>query len=341
MIGRRTLSPIGIELTAESVRVLQLRRTAAGWATQDQLHMPRLDTQTTWSSAEVTRLAAALDRRRFRGRFVVLALPHRDTCRGLLEVTPEPHGDPLLAAARDLERSHGLEPGSYELAAWLPPATARRRQTAVCVSGCRHAVTHELLRQFDRVGLTCRAIDTRAFALSRVVDLEGQAGPHLTAVLDLDLDAAELILLHRGGVVYQRALMDAGLQNALRPLADRGLERDAAWRALTRFGLGQVESEAGRVLRGTLLAAVQQLVREVRPALDYAGRMLADLPLRRFTLVGPGASVPLLDYELRQQLQLEPASSRPTPVLSDEADPAAAVTLGLTLHPEEAAWAAA
>lgn len=335
------ISPIGVELTPGRIRAAQLRRTSSGWQLLDRFELSRPTEGPVCSADDALRLASTLRRRRFVGSDVVLSLPNRELIRGLLEVTHEKGGDPLRAAAKDVERTHRLEPGNYELAAWLPPASGNRRQTAVCVSGVAHAVSLPLLEAFDAAGLYVAAIDSRACALTRAIDTETRDGRHLTAVLDIEHPAGELMLLHQGSVVYQRPLIDAGLDQALRRLQEFGLEPDAAALALREYGMSDLETPVGKKVRDTLSHFVSGLIQEARPAIDYAARVYSDLPIRRFALVGEAAAVPLLGFEICQQLRLDAATTQPNQIVNVDPAPAYAVALGLTLHPEEATWAAA
>jgi Tfp pilus assembly PilM family ATPase len=176
--------------------------------------------------------------------------------------------------------------------------------------------------------------------LTRSVDTEAAAA-HLTAVLDLETTAGELLLLHQGSVVYQRPLIDAGLNQAYARLTAHGLDAEAAAFAVRAHGLRGLDSPQGRKVGEALSGYVRGLIEEATPALDYAGRVYADLPLQRFALVGEAGAVPLLGFELCQQLRLEAATTQPNWIDDHEPDPAYAIALGLALHPEEAAWAAA
>lgn len=337
-------TPIGLDLGAATLRAVQLQRRGSGWALRDVVEIRRQSPGPSFGAEEAARLAGVLRRRSFVGRGVVVSLPNRDLIRGLVEVasaTGTGEGEAFLSAAEEIERTHSLEPGGYELAAWLPPTSANRRQTAVCVNGCRHDAAESLLNVLEAAGLNVSAIDSRACAIGRALDPHVADESGLTAVLDIEPDATELVLLHRGGVAYQRPLFDAGLDQALQRLTDHGLDQATAAHCLRTVGLGDLESELGVKVRRAIRGFVTALVQEAGPALDYASRMFAELPVRRFAVVGQGATVPVLGYELQQQLRVHTASGLSIPVAGLEDHPACAVALGLALHPREVSWAAA
>ncbi|MEL7087820.1 MAG: hypothetical protein AAGL98_05160 [Planctomycetota bacterium] len=331
-------TPIGIEISTTSLRAVQLRRAGAAWAVHDQVTLPRTESAASFTSEQARRLVGVLRRRGFAGRRVVVSLPNRDVIRGLFEVEGKDAGDPFLAVARDIERTHHLEPGGYELAAWLPPASGLQRKSAVCVTGCTHDTARRVVGAFAAVGYDAAAIDGRATALGRVVE---SPGDRLTVALDIEHESAELVLLNDGSVVYQRPLMDAGLDQTHRRLADKGLSPEAAEHGLRTLGLADAQNPQGQMVRDVLLAYVQNLVQEARPALDYAARMYVDYPVGRLAVVGPGAKVPLLDYELRQQLGYDAAPLECAVALTSAVEPDFAVPLGLALHPQEVSWAVA
>ncbi len=335
-----TTTPIGLDLGATTLRAAQLRRSGDGWTSLDAIELSRLHPGQAFTAEEAQRLAAVLQRRSFVGRSLVVSLPNRDLIRGLIEVGGKAEGGPMLEAAVEIERTHGLEPGQYELAAWMPPTSGARRQTAVCVNGCRHDAAQSLLNAFDAAGLTVKALDSRACAIGRAFDTDSAASPSLTAVLDIESDGTELILLHQGGVVYQRPLIEAGLDQVEKRLAEHGLDAATTQHVLKTMGLATVQHAHAEPVRKALGNFTRSLAQEALPAMDYATRLYADLPIERFAVVGRGASVPLLGYEIQQQLRLT-ASASPIGVAGLDDAASFAIALGLTLHPEEASWAAA
>ncbi|MBB6429252.1 pilus assembly protein PilM [Algisphaera agarilytica] len=340
MIGRTPTTPIGLDLGDTVLRAVQLEQRNCRWEARDAIEMSRLYPGQPFNEDEARRLAAVLSRRSFVGQSLVVSLPNGELIRGLVEVNGKTEDGPMFEAALEIERTHALEPGTYELAAWLPPASGNRRQTAVCVNGCKHATSTALLDAFESAGLTVLALDSRACAIGRVLEPPRQGQPQLTAVLDIEAENTELTLIHDGNVVYQRALLDSGLNQAAKRLADHGLSETSARYSLSTFGLAHVEHDYAEPVRKALAGFVRGLVQEAEPALDYAARIYTDLPIERLAVVGCGAAVPALGYELQQQLRLA-TPAKPIEVASLDQAAAFAVALGMALHPEEVAWAAA
>ncbi|MEM9881342.1 MAG: hypothetical protein AAF800_00300 [Planctomycetota bacterium] len=336
---RRGYSSIGLDVTAEAVRAVQLRRVRSGWDIHETLTVARHGGGGGMDAAEARRIGTALRRRKFVGGEIRLALPNSQLIRGLLEVEPGPDGDALLAAAEEVERTRRLEPGTYELAAWRPTGASAGRRAAVCVGGCTHASAEAWLDGCAAGGWDVAVLDGRAHALGRVIggpaDAEAEG---VTAVLDVDSDDAELVLLRGDEVLYQRPLPGEGLMKAEKPLVDAGIDPDAARRGLRQRGLAEVRPGVDEAVRSAWRGYAEGLAHEVEPAFGYARRVFADLTIRGFALAGVAAEVPALEYELRQRLRLEPATRH---ALLPADDRGAAVALGMALGGGEVAWAAA
>ncbi|MEM9417877.1 MAG: pilus assembly protein PilM [Planctomycetota bacterium] len=340
MIGRPTTTPIGLDLGDTTLRAMQLQRRNGRWEVREAIEMSRLRPGKQFDEDEAHRLAAVLSRRSFTGQSLVVSLPNGELIRGLVEVNGKTEDGPMFEAALEIERTHVLEPGTYELAAWLPPAGSHRRQTAVCVNGCKHDTSTALLDAFEAAGLTVLALDSRACAIGRVLEPADRDQSQLTAVLDIEIDSTELTLIHDGNVVYQRALLDAGLNQAEKRLTEHGLSQESARHSLTTYGLIHVEHDYAEPVRKALIGFIRSLVQEAEPAIDYAARIYTDLPIERLAVVGSGAAVPALSYELQQQLRLA-TLAKPIEVVSLHQTASFAVALGMALHPEEVKWAAA
>ncbi len=323
------LSPIGVSLEADALRAVQYQHRGSGWALCDAVTVPREEASAPLAAEDVTLLAEVLKRRRFKGDRVAAALPNAELIRGLVEVKPDDH-EALLNAALEIERGNGLEPGTYELAAWEPDMPAESRQAAVVVNGCRHDDAERWLLWFNRAGLRLEALDSRSSAAARCVDTDrASAGDHLTAVLDIGRTESELILVRRGVVVYQRSLIDAGLGAAHAFLADQGLDHHLAAFVLHQ---GDDATHRHRATRDTAIARLARAVaQEADPALDYAARLYAPQVIERLAVIGEGASIDGLEEAVAQELSLATASTRRPDAGGETQDRAYTVATGLAL----------
>ncbi|MEO1237322.1 MAG: hypothetical protein AAFX76_11095, partial [Planctomycetota bacterium] len=90
------LSPIGVELSARSLRAVQLESRVGGWRVRDAVSLNRPVGDAALGIEEASRLAGVLRRRAFVGDRLVVSLPNRDVVRGLIEVAASA-ADPILA----------------------------------------------------------------------------------------------------------------------------------------------------------------------------------------------------------------------------------------------------
>ena len=334
MRSNRT-SPIGVSILGHAVQAVQYDRRGNGWALRDAVSMPRDNAAAAFTADEAHRLADIFRRRRFVGSDVVAAVPNTDLIRGLIEVKPD-HDSPLLAAALEVERTNGLASDTYELAAWPPELPQGSRQCAVMVNGCTHDAAHHLLDTFAQAGLELISLDSRAGSVARSVDTgQGFAGDHITAVLDIDRHATELVLVRRGVVVYQRSLIDAGLRHALNTLNEHGLDDNLAQHLLHQTPIDDEHDLNAAALSAALESFTQMLCTEADPALDYAARLYAPNVIKRLAVVGEGARVSGLEDLLMQRLSLASCSTRRPDLTGLQDDRRFAVESGLAVAPAQ------
>src|SRR5437773_982313 len=97
----RGRSPIGIDLGAHSIKVVQLRACGDGrWRMHALARLPRATPGAAVQTEEIARLAATLDRAGFTGTRAVLAVPGADLMTGMLELPPRAPGMPFEQIAR-------------------------------------------------------------------------------------------------------------------------------------------------------------------------------------------------------------------------------------------------
>lgn len=336
-MNHHATSSIGLTVTGSQVRAAQLRREGGRWKVARVLSLPRLSPGDEFDATEACRIAGVLERQGWAGREVVLALPNELLIRGLIEVKAGVDDDAFLLAAQEVERTEGLLAGEYELAAWHPVEGATAGKVSlVCVTGARHDAVETISDAFATSGYHLKAVDSRAMALSRCVEAKG---PGLTAVLDITMSNTELVLFDGRGVVYQRGLLELGLQHVRLGLVEAGLDGPAADHFIHAVGLG---SEAlcqptDASLTQVMHTYTQALLDEAEPALSYVARMLPSKPVKRLLVVGDGAEVPGLAEAVAKRLGLDLMAQQGAAldIASGEAglQAAFAVPMGAAMHP--------
>jgi Tfp pilus assembly PilM family ATPase len=381
----RTRSPIGIDVGARTVKAVQLGRSRwgdGGWQVTAAAEVPREDVGQpaapvqsagqqsnpahVLTAAEVRRLVGTLERQGFSGAEVVLAVPNDKVVSSLLELPPRSSNAPLEQIARmEMARAHRYAPDSFEMGSWDLPAAARAtRQTPVMAVACTHADAAVTMDPFEAEGLNVRGLDVRAAALARAcAPVLGADTAGITGIIDLGWTAATLSLMHRGVVIYGRALGDSGIFKLYHTLAGRlGLEIDVIDYLLADSGLDTAEgagdaapvaapgpaavvtedlgvrrkAKTATDARGLISAHFEAAMRELQVSLTYAQHQYPDTPLSRLLVVGGGACIRGVTEHLRASLGIESRAVAPADLapcapaaMAKSASPSLTAALGL------------
>ena len=338
-------------MSGRSIHAVQLSRASGRWRVTGAASAPRPDASAPLGEPDAARLADMLERRGFRGRDVVVAVPGDRLLTGVVELPAGASGKPEPDAARSrLAAAHKCEPGSLEVASWTlpPPARAGGGARAIAVA-CRTEEANELIDVFEAAGMIVRALDVRAWAAVRA------CGPHLdrasrpAAVLDVGWTAAHLVVLYAGVVVHQRVLPELGLHPLHAQLAEVfDLKPEEVDWVVTRMGRhpGAADAEAppesaeaiGEHI-GVFLAGIES---ELSRSLAYAGQEYAADAVGGLVVHGEGAPIPGLAEHLASALDVDmkivaPADVAECPPALAEAcrSPALITALGLARHEGE------
>jgi type IV pilus assembly protein PilM len=162
----------------------------------------------------------------------------------------------------------------------------------------------------------------------------------IAGILDIGWSAARLVLLHKGVVVYERALARSGLGQLVESLAaGSGLAIDEAERLLTASapddGAPVAAAPHGDRLRAATSAYRASLVQEMRIPLSYLSNQYPDAAVERLLLVGGGASIAELTEHLAADLEMDVRQVSPSDLATgnesydEDYGPALALAMGL------------
>lgn len=217
--GRKTLSPIGLDIGQTGARAVQLRRSGDGWSLAAAQHWPlrRTEDRAGGVAGLEDRLGRALRQKDFAGRAIVVGLSQPDLELHALELaeTPDSQGkqDQLDSAARwEIERLSRFEDRAIEAAHWRLPQGRGTRTSALGVAAPKETISGiwELCR---KAGGDCRRIDALPCALSRAGAVLRPAESHeVWGVLDLGARAVRLVLCVNGIPVVARSLHSGGAE---------------------------------------------------------------------------------------------------------------------------------
>jgi type IV pilus assembly protein PilM len=348
MMGRFSANTpvIGLDIGTRSCKALQL-----GWAGQVRMagSFPRTAPGEAVGEAEACQIAEVLDRMGFAGRDVVLAVPDDQLLSGILELPPRRSGAPVDQIARvELSNMHGCAPGSFEMCCWdLPAARGQKEASQVMAVACPHEVSEPLLDVFDHAGLTVQALDLRNAALVRACSAVGAGPQAVTAILDIGWQRAELILVYRDVILYERRIPEGGVKELSGRLVKAlGLDDDAAETLATFDGSLARSTDDPDLLndrRRIISDYATSLIEELEAPFAYASRQYDGARVQRTLLVGGGASVPGLVQRLAGGLEVDVDVACPAEIarcgeqLLDRCGPSMTVALGLAMSKERLA----
>jgi len=341
--------PIGVDVDSRHLRAAQLTPSGDGWALQAAARIPRLTPGDTLTDRDLGQLDGALERLGFRGKRLVLAVPEDKLAVDILELPPRTSSAPVDAIARtELARTHGYEPALAEMVSWdLPPSSRAKDMTQMMAVALPHADANALLDAFEKAGLEVVVLDTLMAAIVRAcrpsLPEEG-----LSAILNLGWDAALLLLLVRGTVIYRRLMPE----NSLTRLADavtRNLDLPAESVNCLIDKAAPVDQEGSAADPSIPLDSVQRLIQKpveaivqaLQAAMAYARQMYAGMTAGRILLTGHVPAMPGIGDVLASRLGLQVRTVSPADVVQPipgtaqaAGDPSLTATIGLALFQE-------
>jgi Tfp pilus assembly PilM family ATPase len=346
---KRSLSPIGLDLGARTVKAAQLAHCGKGWRLYAASMMP-LPKEETVSAETAAKLRDALWRQGFVGDDVVLAAPTERLQIDVLDLPPRASGAPVEQIARvELARNSKFEDDAFETSCWDLPATSRTggATSAVMAMALSHKDAQTMIDPLERAGLNVVGIDARPWALARACAKQ-KPGPGMTAVVDLGWKHAIIALVRDGVLFYQRVSSEAGLGIAHRAICDQfSLEEDEADYVLMQIGAGEDLPEElaalpqSAAIRELIVRHLGTVVNEVELAFHYAMHRNSDAPPQGLFVVGGGSLARGVPNFLSQRIgtrcpvqALAPfAVAECPPAMSDRARNCALVpAIGLAMH---------
>jgi len=313
LFGRRSLSPIGIDLDGRSLKAVQLSGSPKGWRIAATAAMPRQRPDTPVSPEEVEALLRSLPKHGFAGRDVVVAMPVDKVMSAIVDLPPRTSGAPVDQIARcELARMHQCDVRAMEMASWELPTPARAGNTvSTMLCACAYADAEALLKLFERCGHRVTAIDSRSRALARAC-LPMIADPHgITAIIELGWHEVRLVVMHESLVAYDRTLEDAGVEDLVRTLATKTrLDREGAEAFLGQVVMDREAANSERPKRSRKPATRVQMhfdaiTDELGVPLGYLENLYPNATVSQVLLTGPGASIEGLAPYIAARLDLE------------------------------------
>jgi type IV pilus assembly protein PilM len=317
-----TRTPIGVDLGGRSIKAVQLG--AAGPNGARRIHAAARFARPAAApldAAAAEELANVLERQGFRGRDLVVAIPPAQLTVQMLELPPRASGAPLDQIARlELARLGKLDPNGFEFSFWDLPAPSRSNAgTPALGVAFSHRHAESLIDLLEDQGLAVQGLDTQAWALTRACGPELAPPPATTGVLDIGWDAARLVLVHGGVVIFQRGLEErglAGLHKKIMAQFDAAADTADAILAACEAPGPDEDHALGNVKAGMVDPFIDALAHDLETSLAYAAHRFPAAPVTRLLLTGGGAALPGIAQRLGARHQIEVKAVRPADVAS-------------------------
>lgn len=309
-------TPVGIEISGQFVRMLQLAQRS----TQFRLHawsvFPRLDSKSDIAQ-EAVRIASVFDRRGFAGREIAFCLPDESVLSAVIDLPPVKSGAPVASiAGAEIGRMFKHAPDALELTHWELPMTARQPgAVATMVVACPHVTAQPLIDAFESNDLRLRAIEPRCTALVRACAVSGGVGggggdDSIEIILSLGWTQSRFYAVCSGLIVLERVVENADLETLHRVVAGTiGVDTDLAAIALKDALRAERElladPDAAREVQEHVRHYTETLTTEALTALSYLSRRFAGRKPSRLLVVCDGNEAPDLSKEVASRLTLE------------------------------------
>lgn len=323
MLGRRGVSPIGLDLGRQAIKAVQWEGSAGAPRIVASARIARTDESAIPSLEESARLAEILWRRGFQGRRAVIAAPESSALTAVVEVPPAGGGAPVRQiAASELARLHGTDAEELETDSWTLPAAGPKgqRHEAVAVGVRRGEMLALLdsLQSKEGAGFEVIAADSSVCARVRAAMLAQKGVTDAWALLDMGWSASRLSVVHNRLIIYDRALPDSGMAHL-----ELRLEQECALKHEDiRYVLGQTPGAPTRRISGAWQGAIGTyagiLAGEVQDSLRYLALHRGIAMPRTIVLTGGGAESPPVLEHLSKAMDGLSVTPGPRPKAAEE-----------------------
>lgn len=301
---------LGVDVGKSAIKAVELRRTPRG------VEMSRFGIAPTPARAveggaildrtAVARAVAALLRRSgIRRRRAVVAVTGPNVLARVLRLPPIPEQEVKQAIRWEAERHLPIPVEEAVLDVQTVGETTEdgQRQIEVLLAAApeRLVVTH--IETLAQAHLFVEAIEVGALAMTRA--LLGRSPTGTQVLINLGASTTDVAIVRGGVPLFTRTIPTGG--DAITEALATQLRIDTAKAEQTklRHGLGFGESaESGATYASDVLAAVEELVTQLRRSLDFFRAQFPGASLGGAVLCGGGARMRHLDSHLATELEL-------------------------------------
>lgn len=312
--ARSNRSPIGVNITGRFIHAVQLKRSRGRYRVTAATSLGRAKSDPLPSEQEVRRLTDVLERRGFRGRDVVLALPQQDIMTAAMELPPGDSGAPLEQIARsEIGSAYKCDPDQIEVGFWKTPEPSRKTEgTPVRAIACERARVDALLDSFEAEHFRVRAVDAESCAIVRAGHAMLSSGA--TAIVAADWDGADFIVTMGDVIVYERRSAELGLHRLRETLLNElHLDADVADYVVLDTGLrvqmpeGRNKPDVIKAIHERIMVFIDELAAELNRSITYVMQEYGEAKIERVLLTGDAAGMPGLVEQFSSHLDQQVA----------------------------------
>lgn len=319
--------PIGIDIQCDGIRALQLTSNRQGLNVRASAHLPMKEPLTGSSEdlEALTPLARALaGRRTFKGRRVVVSLPHEYlyVFPVTIDTTGHPPFDTVLAQACGKHLSFPLEQAVIDYFCVEKTDAGSDRKLRVTVVAAHGEQVHKVIRTFKRARLSVEIIDYGLCGLIRLHNNIHALTEAPMVLVHMDMASTLLAVATKTTIVAHRQL-DWGtgrLEQRIAEMLQLDIMGDQARTMLKNYGVDydglqntDSPTEKGSLPQGDDIAAMrvvsqilapnmEELVQELFQIIGYARSVSPQIQFQELWLYGRANEIKNIGPFLKERL---------------------------------------
>lgn len=289
-----------LDIGTNAIRVVQLRKSGAGWSLDHYGYAP-IDSRLTSSDSEESRrkvaevIMTAVGQSGIRSKNVVIGLPSSKTFTTVVDV-PNTNESELKATMKyqiDQYIPMAVDEAKVDWAL-LGPSLRAQNQQEVLLSSVAREYSEARLELVESLGLNVIAAEPDPIAMVRALTTPGQSG----AVVQLDMgEHSTDIAITYGDTPRLVRTIPTGLASFVKAtVANLNVQEDQARQFILKFGLAPDRLE-GQVLRA-LEVSLDSFAAEISKSIKFFETRYPSVAIQAVLIAGFASAVPQLDAYL-------------------------------------------
>jgi len=332
-------SPIGLDIGAVSIKMVQLKRTSSGLTVKDMImrEMPASDKENGGGrkDAIIQAIKDIMKESSFSGRSVVSVMPgyQMDIFPVKLTLTDEEALEEAVVKEAGAHLSYGAENAviDYLLVNSAEPELKRGKSMRVILLAARREDVDEHLSILREADLRPAAIDISACALARIVRFSCSPGDRNTLIINMGQMHTTLTLLLEDDILLDRSIL-WGRENMIEGLMNKlKLDREGAGRLVDRVGLHighggntmpekETDDQANKISEAVyeiVAPTLGKLSKEIDKVFQYFASEMQGATIDDIYLTGEGSNIRDMDSYLENRTGISIKRFNPLNILKE------------------------